>query len=103
MWLASGVPKVGAPLFTQLRAIQTFVNNNGGFNGGLSAAQRERFVVGLEAFLRGCAAEIAAKLADDVPDLDTCLAVRMDSFGCAFIELMTEYAAERPLDVWAQR
>ncbi|MGE7385269.1 cytochrome P450 [Streptomyces sp. NPDC004126] len=58
---------------------------------GLSPAQIKRFVESLEAFLRGCAAEIGTKLADRVPDYETCLAVRLDSFGCEFIELMTEY------------
>ncbi|MBV9821521.1 MAG: hypothetical protein JO144_04695, partial [Actinobacteria bacterium] len=61
---------------------------------GFSAGQRERFVASLAAFLRGCTTEIGAKLADEVPDYETCLAVRLDSFGCDFIELMTEYAAE---------
>jgi pentalenene oxygenase len=60
---------------------------------GLSEAQVRRFGTSLESFLRGCAAEIRAKLADEVPDYDTCMAVRLDSFGCEFIELMTEYGA----------
>ncbi|MEO6502411.1 MAG: cytochrome P450 [Jatrophihabitantaceae bacterium] len=61
---------------------------------GFSAGQRERFTASLAAFLRGCTTEISAKLAGEVPDYETCLAVRLDSFGCDFIELMTEYAAE---------
>ncbi|WP_207386856.1 cytochrome P450 [Frankia sp. Cppng1_Ct_nod] len=61
---------------------------------GLSPAQVSRFTAGLEAFLRGCATEIHSKLADSVPDYETCLAVRLDSFGCDFIELMTEYGAD---------
>ncbi|MGW2592311.1 cytochrome P450 [Streptomyces sp. NPDC001515] len=61
---------------------------------GLSAGQTRRFAASLEAFLRGCATEIQAKLNDRVPDYETCLAVRLDSFGCDFIELMTEYGAE---------
>ncbi|HEY4456419.1 MAG TPA: cytochrome P450 [Pseudonocardiaceae bacterium] len=61
---------------------------------GLSTAQIERFASSLEAFLRGCAAEIRAKLLDEVPDYETCMSVRLDSFGCEFIELMTEYGAE---------
>ena len=61
---------------------------------GLSAAQVRRFAASLEAFLRGCATEIQAKLTDRVPDYETCMAVRLDSFGCDFIELMTEYGNE---------
>jgi hypothetical protein len=61
---------------------------------GLSSAQRRRFADALETFLRGCATEIGFKLTDRVPDYETCMAVRMDSFGCDFIRLMTEYAAE---------
>lgn len=61
---------------------------------GLSPAQVGRFAAALEAFLRGCATEVGFKQADRVPDYETCMAVRMDSFGCAFIRLMTEYAAE---------
>jgi cytochrome P450 len=60
---------------------------------GLSAAQIKRFAASLEAFLRGCAAEIQAKLSDEVPDYEACMTVRLDSFGCDFIELMTEYGA----------
>ncbi|WP_432923371.1 terpene synthase family protein [Microbispora sp. CA-135349] len=60
---------------------------------GLGEGQVRRFAASLDAFLRGCATEIRAKLADEVPDYETCLAVRMDSFGCDFIELMTEYGA----------
>ncbi len=61
---------------------------------GLSARQRARFAASLEAFLSGCATEIGAKLAHRIPDYETCMAVRVSSFGCDFIELMTEYAAE---------
>ncbi|MGP3922962.1 terpene synthase family protein [Streptomyces sp. 8N616] len=61
---------------------------------GLSPAQIGRFADALEAFLRGCATEIRFKLTDTVPDFQTCMAVRLDSFGCDFIRLMTEYAAE---------
>ncbi|MFC5760935.1 terpene synthase family protein, partial [Actinacidiphila bryophytorum] len=60
---------------------------------GLSPAQKRRFGASLAAFLRGCASEIRAKLTDDVPDFETCIQVRLDSFGCDFIELMTEYGA----------
>ncbi|WP_142212177.1 terpene synthase family protein [Streptomyces sp. SLBN-118] len=60
----------------------------------LSPAQTRRFTDALEAFMRGCATEIGYKLASRVPDYATCMAVRMDSFGCGFIRLMTEYAAE---------
>lgn len=59
----------------------------------LSPEQIRRFAASLEAFLRGCAAEIQAKLTDHVPDHNTCLDVRLESFGCEFIELMTEYGA----------
>ncbi|WP_405406504.1 cytochrome P450 [Streptomyces sp. NBC_01104] len=61
---------------------------------GLSPAQIGRFGASLEAFLRGCATEIHAKLTDRVPDYEDCLTVRLESFGCDFIELMTEYGAE---------
>ncbi|WP_425244986.1 terpene synthase family protein [Streptomyces sp. NEAU-NA10] len=61
---------------------------------GLSPAQVRRFADALEAFLHGCATEIGFKLTDRVPDYETCMAVRLDSFGCDFIRLMTEYAAE---------
>lgn len=60
---------------------------------GLSARQRARFAASLAAFLSGCATEIGAKLEHRVPDYETCMAVRISSFGCDFIELMTEYAA----------
>jgi cytochrome P450 len=60
---------------------------------GLSPAQVKRLVVSLESFLRGCTAEIRAKLTDSVPDYEACMAVREESFGCDFIELMTEYGA----------
>lgn len=70
---------------------------------GLSAAQVSRFTASLEAFLQGCAIEIHSKLTDSVPDYETCLAVRLDSFGCDFIELMTEYGAAVDMsDVLAQ-
>jgi cytochrome P450 len=61
---------------------------------GLSTGQIRRFAASLEAFLRGCATEIHAKLVDEVPDYETCMAVRLESFGCDFIELMTEYGNE---------
>ncbi|MFF3838319.1 terpene synthase family protein [Streptomyces sp. NPDC001930] len=61
---------------------------------GMSARQVERLVASLEAFLRGCAQEIRSKLAGAVPDFEACMGVRVDSFGCAFLELLTEYAAE---------
>ncbi|MEU9092120.1 cytochrome P450 [Streptomyces sp. NPDC048428] len=60
---------------------------------GLSPAQVKRFGVSLEAFLRGCTTEIEAKLTDSVPDYEACVQVRLESFGCDFIELMTEYGA----------
>ena len=59
----------------------------------LSPGQRGRFAASLEAFLDGCATEIDAKIADAVPGYEACMSVRMNSFGCDFIELMTEYAA----------
>lgn len=60
---------------------------------GLTPAQVGRFGESLAAFLRGCAVEIHAKLAGEAPGYEECLAVRLDSFGCEFIELMTEYGA----------
>ncbi|MGH3822784.1 MAG: cytochrome P450 [Pseudonocardiaceae bacterium] len=60
---------------------------------GLSPAQVSRFTASLEVFLRGCATEIHSKLTNRVPDYETCLAVRLESFGCDFIELLTEYGA----------
>jgi hypothetical protein len=60
----------------------------------LSPRQIVRLVRSLETFLRGCATEIGTKLAGAVPDYDTCMRVRVDSFGCAFLELFTEYACE---------
>lgn len=61
---------------------------------GLSPRQIERFTASLAAFLDGCAVEIRAKLTGDIPDYERCMAVREDSFGCAFLKLLTEYAAE---------
>ena len=63
-------------------------------SSGLAPAQVPRFTGSLEAFLRGCAAEIQSKLAGEVPDYETCMAIRMDSFGCAFLELLTEYSLD---------
>ncbi|MGW0557710.1 terpene synthase family protein [Streptomyces sp. NPDC002926] len=60
---------------------------------GLSPGQVRRFAGALEAFLRACVTEIHFKLTEKVPDYETCLTVRLDSFGCDFIRLMTEYAA----------
>ncbi|MET7394977.1 terpene synthase family protein [Dactylosporangium sp. NPDC005572] len=60
----------------------------------LSRRQVDRLVHSLEAFLRGCAAEIEAKLAGTVPDFEGCMRVRMNSFGCEFLELLTEYACQ---------
>jgi cytochrome P450 len=60
---------------------------------GLSPAQVRRLTASLESFLLGCTAEISAKLTDSVLDYEACMAVREDSFGCDFIELMTEYGA----------
>ena len=62
-------------------------------SAGLAPAQVRRLVGSLEAFLRGCATEIESKLTDAIPDYETCMAVRQDSFGCDFLELFTEYAA----------
>lgn len=61
---------------------------------GLSPRQIERFTASLAAFLDGCAVEIRAKLSGDIPDYESCMAVREDSFGCAFLKLLTEYGAE---------
>ncbi|HET8659965.1 MAG TPA: cytochrome P450 [Micromonosporaceae bacterium] len=61
-------------------------------SSGLTPAQVPRFTGSLEAFLRGCAAEIRSKLNGEIPDYETCMAIRTDSFGCAFLELLTEYS-----------
>jgi hypothetical protein len=61
---------------------------------GLSPSQVRRFTDTLGAFLSGNAVEIRSKIADIELDYETCLAIRMDAFGCEFIELMAEYAAE---------
>lgn len=61
---------------------------------GFGPEQVRRFRASLEAFLRGCTTEIGAKLEGRTPDYEDCMAVRADSFGCEFIELMTEYGAE---------
>lgn len=61
---------------------------------GLSPRQIERFTASLAAFLDGCAVEIRAKLTGDIPGYERCMAVREDSFGCAFLKLLTEYGAE---------
>ncbi|MFI9291979.1 terpene synthase family protein [Streptomyces gardneri] len=61
---------------------------------GMSARQVDRLVAALEAFLRGCAEEIRSKLDKQVPHFEACMRVRVDSFGCEFLELLTEYAAE---------
>jgi hypothetical protein len=63
------------------------------FSPGLTTEQKRRLGDSLEAFLRGCAAEINAKLTGDIPDYETCMAVREDSFGCEFLKLLTEYGA----------
>lgn len=60
---------------------------------GLTPPQIERFAASIKAFLAGCATEIRTKLRNEVPDYERCMAVRQDSFGCDFIELMTEYGA----------
>ena len=61
---------------------------------GMSRSQVARLVRSLDAFLRGCGTEIQVKLAGQVPDFDACMQVRMDSFGCDFLQLLTEYASE---------
>ncbi len=61
---------------------------------GLSQPQVQRFTASLDTFLNGCAMEIHAKLANEVPDYETCMSVRPGSFGCHFIELMTEYGTD---------
>ncbi len=63
-------------------------------SAGLSRPQAARLLASLEAFLRGCTAEIRSKLDGRVPDFESCMRVRVDSFGCAFLGLLTEYAAE---------
>ncbi|WP_165987505.1 terpene synthase family protein [Streptomyces sp. YIM 98790] len=59
---------------------------------GLSPAQRGRLQHSLLAFLRGCATEVPYLHKGEVPDFDTYLTVRTDSFGCEFLILLTEYA-----------
>lgn len=76
---------VGPTFFARTREPSTHARDQ--------SRQIERFRAGLETFLRGCATEITAKLTDSVPDHQTCLQVRLESFGCDFIELMTEYGA----------
>ncbi|MER5638812.1 terpene synthase family protein [Kitasatospora sp. NPDC002227] len=61
---------------------------------GLSPAQTARLLASLAAFLHGCAVEIRSKLDRAVPEFEECMRVREDSFGCAFLQLLTEYAAE---------
>lgn len=61
---------------------------------GLSQPQAARLLASLEAFLRGCREEIRSKLDGRVPDFESCMRVRVDSFGCAFLGLLTEYAAK---------
>jgi hypothetical protein len=61
---------------------------------GLSPVQAERLVASLRDYLHGCAVEIRAKLNGEIVSLETCMAVRVESFGCGFLKLLTEYAAE---------
>ncbi|SFC54195.1 terpene synthase family protein [Streptomyces aidingensis] len=60
---------------------------------GMTIRQTERLAASLAAFLRGCTEEIRSKLAARVLDFEACMRVRVDSFGCEFLELLTEYAA----------
>ncbi|MFF4545739.1 terpene synthase family protein [Streptomyces sp. NPDC001435] len=59
---------------------------------GLSPHQVRRFKSSMSSFLRGITSELPYQLSGSVPDYDTYLAMRLDSFGCDFILLLTEYA-----------
>jgi hypothetical protein len=59
----------------------------------LSPEQTRRLTRSLRAFLHGNLVEIHTRIADVEFDYETHLAVRVDSFGCEFIELMAEYTA----------
>ncbi|KPA97847.1 MULTISPECIES: terpene synthase family protein [Pseudomonas] len=63
---------------------------------GLSKAQLARFLASLEVFLKGCTSEMDVQQGQsmDVFDYEACMALRRDSFGCDFIELLAEYGAE---------
>jgi hypothetical protein len=61
-------------------------------SSGLTPHQVDRFKPALEAFLSGIAAELPFQLTGKGPDYDTYIAIRIDSFGCDFIMLLTEYA-----------
>lgn len=67
---------------------------------GLSKAQLDRFLASLEAFLRGCTSEMDVQRTIETFDYEACMALRMDSFGCDFIELLTEYGAEVDMSDW---
>jgi hypothetical protein len=59
----------------------------------LTASQTQRFRDSVETGLRGSAAELPYRLTGTVPDLDSYLNLRVDSFGFEFMLLLTEYAA----------
>ncbi|MBC2900540.1 terpene synthase family protein [Streptomyces cupreus] len=61
-------------------------------SAGLTPHQVERFRTSMSSFLRGVASELPYQLNGSVPDYDTYMAVRRDSFGCDFILLLTEYS-----------
>lgn len=67
---------------------------------GLSKAQLSRFLTSLEVFLRGCASEIDVQSTIKPFDYEACMALRMESFGCDFNELLTEYGAEVDMSDW---
>ncbi|NBM16965.1 terpene synthase family protein [Streptomyces sp. GC420] len=60
---------------------------------GLAEPQVRRFRDSLEANLRASGAELSYRSTETVPDLDSYLSVRVDSFGFPFILLLTEYGA----------
>jgi hypothetical protein len=59
----------------------------------LTDPQVQRFRDSLEANLRASGTELSYRSTGTVPDLDTYLTLRVDSFGFPFIVLLTEYGA----------
>ncbi|UGY94656.1 terpene synthase family protein [Streptomyces gobiensis] len=59
---------------------------------GLTTQQIGRFRASMETFLGGITAELPFQLGGVVPDYDTYMAIRIDSFGCDFVVLLNEYA-----------
>ncbi|MGW3144916.1 MULTISPECIES: terpene synthase family protein [Streptomyces] len=59
---------------------------------GLTRRQIQRFRSSMSSFLQGVTNELPYQLSGSVPDYDTYLTMRLDSFGCDFMLLLTEYA-----------